>query len=230
MKPSDAELALYRDATSRAPWPGPDCPERDELERLAIGDADALETRRVVDHLVDCAACAGLVRDLRRLEGWAERAEQASPRPARTSGRTSNRRVRWPLALAAAALVALALAFLAGPWRTAVWEQAPPTDDGRTLRQGIEASITPAHGASVESLDDLVFAWPAVPGATAYRLRLQSATGEDLWTGPWDPATSANPPRDVTEVLADGVYTWSVDLRGGAATDRLGPFVLVVDR
>lgn len=225
-KPTDDELsALYRESRRRDPWPGSDCPSLEALERFLLGDAAAAERADLGDHLAECTGCAEWVRELRSLEGWAERVALARgsaggtashPATAKPAVQLRNAWQRWPVALAASLLLALGGAFL--------WTRiATPPPDSDATRGALEAT-TPAPGAQL-TLPPQRFAWPPQLGATGYRVQLFDDLGELVWESPWDGESLCPLPIDTAVPWRAGAtYLWTVSVRGDVARSQLGPF------
>lgn len=203
--------AAERGDAGATPWPGPGCPPAEALERLVLGTGSAEERESLVDHLTECEGCSELVRDLRSLEGWAERVgrEHRRSRGAR----------RWPLALAATLVVALGGA--------ALWTRLPDRNAGPEAVRGAEARVTPAPGAELARPPES-FSWPVRAGATGYRVHWFDAAGEPVWESGWVVEGRCEVPREVASGLPGGTYLWTVEVRGAAAGAELGPFAFVL--
>lgn len=219
MRPTDDELRdLWRSATAASPAEHPDA---DELERAARGELPPADRERVADHLVECGDCAALVRRLGDLQRWADAAasEVSARGAAAVSGTEHHRRWRPVLGLAAA----LVLATLAG---LAIWQLAPvpggkPPD---ALRSSAPAAVRPISGATLSEPPSHL-AWPAQPGAAAYRVVLYDERAEVLWRGPAVRGTELDLPPDAAALLRPGhSYSWSVRLEDGASGRELGPY------
>ncbi len=207
-KPSEDELAsAYRAGIHRQPWPGPDCPSQAAIGRLALGEGGADERVSLAEHVAECAQCAALVRDMRSLEGWAQRVADPQSR--------ARRPWRRPVALAASVALAVGVALLLR--ETA--ERSP-----EAIR-GTAAQVTPAPGAELPHPPER-FSWPDHPGATGYRVELQDGRGDLLWESPWVVESSCPLPQEIADALPSGAYLWTVEMRGTVYRSRLGPFVL----
>lgn len=196
-------------------WPGPDCPPAAALERLVLGTASAGEREALVDHLTGCEGCAALVRDLRSLEGWAERV-------GRVHRRQRPAAVRWVLPLAAMLVLAIGGA--------AVWKQLSDQRPGAATSgvRGAEPEVTPVSGSELARPPE-VFSWPERPGATGYRVRLFDGRGEAIWESEWLTGTSSPAPGEVLRGAGGGqVFIWTVETRGAAAGPELGPFTFAI--
>jgi hypothetical protein len=159
-----------------------------------------MERQALADHVATCASCAADFRLLRELHAEASR-DAAAGRP--------SRRV-W-LAAAAAALAAVALLPLL---------LREPADQVR----GTANEVRPADGAVLERAPE-VLAWPAEPGARAYRVRLFQADATPLW----DSGEVAGPPvrlpaEQLAGMRAGGSWYWTVEALGPVQRRRLGPF------
>ena len=181
------------------------CPTTEALWDAARGELPADRVRVVVEHTIDCAACA---------EGWRLAHDVASGLPTGTAGTsTPHRWLRRPAFLAAAAaflVMAFAVPFLLrGP-------SAPPA---ASFRSGEQSTIRSLLDENLPvDRQDCVLRWSAGPPGTAYDvfvatedLRVLSrASGLESAEYRIDPAELAEiEPRSrlvwrVTARLADG--------------------------
>jgi len=124
------------------------------------------------------------------------------------------RRARLVPALAAAALAVVAIGLV-------TFTQLRPMDD--TVRGDDAGLVVPPSGARLDSAPDEL-AWPAQPGATAYRVVLRDASAVVLWRGPESAANRLTLPTDGRRALdRAGTYLWTVEVDGGARGE-LGPY------
>lgn len=198
-----------------APWPRPDCPPATDFERLILGTGSVEEREALIDHLAGCEGCSALVRDLRSLEGWAERVE-------REHRRRRPAAVRWALPIAAMLLLAVGGA--------AVWTQLGGLrpESGTHGIRGAGPEVTPASGSELKGPPER-FTWPEQRGATGYRVRLFDGRGEPIWEGEWVTDTSCRAPDEVLGGAGGRqAFIWTVEPRGLGAGTQLGPFAFVI--
>jgi hypothetical protein len=171
-------------------------------ERYALGELEAAERARLVDHVAGCAGCARAWRAVQGLAGEARALDPSLPAPAAAP---TDRPRRRGLQLASAGLAAAAAVVLA----VSLWPRP------ETLRGTPEAAI------ELEQTAPAGVAWPPVAGADEYRVRVFTDEGQPVFS-----ATTRAPEASWPEA-SPGVYRWSVEaLRGGdvIARSRLAPF------
>lgn len=203
MSTSDEELrALYRGRTRRSTARS-GCLEARAIVRVATGEAEADERLEVARHVAACSDCALELQSVRRSLGPRE---GSGPKRLTLPGRA------WWMAVAALVLLAL-LPLLVS--RTGVQD---------VTRGGSELAVEPRMDATLAAPPSEL-AWPAQPGATGYRALLLDARGEPLFRSERlvEPRV-ALPPDAVRALAAGGAFVWRVEVEGGAARSRLGPF------
>lgn len=222
---SDERLVETFQAGLQPGVPGPDCPPAESIWDAANGGLSTAERERVALHSATCPPCAFAWQAARELRP--EDQSAGSPQPRRRARWTAWLRptVLAPLAGAAAAvLVALVwlgpdtLEPLAGPQPGGVLRGVPtapdraPDADG-TLRPG-----------------DLL-SWPAVTGASAYRLTLYDQAGHRVTLLPEGARVVL--PAELAQSFADGerVY-WiaeAIDGERSGVRSATGSFQFHVD-
>lgn len=265
-RPDDDLATEFRGETEDGAWPRPDCPSTETLERLLFAQADGLsepdpdppgpdqqsphelsrkelsqeERSKVIDHLVDCSGCSALVRDLRSLEDWADRATEtltSSPsqvepplpfRPPTPEPSTSKRSPArnplwraWPAALAASLFLIVGIASV---WTVTTAQQSVVGSSTDALR-GPSQQTRPAPGAVLEQFPE-DFAWPAQAGATTYQVVVYDRNGGTIWESERTevPAVSVPEEADLAQAEPGSSYSWMVDVDGNVARTVLGPF------
>lgn len=129
----------------------------------------------------------------------------------------STRSHRWPLALAAGALLVIGMTITLFP-REATDPTVLRGSDAQT-----QALPAPADGAALSRLPDR-FTW--LPGAagSSYRLTLRDAAGERLWQSRWLSEPTQVADSELLAQLQPGRdYFWMIEQRG-TATTTMGPY------
>lgn len=134
--------------------------------------------------------------------------------PAQQPSPTSANRSRWPIAIAAAAVLAIGLMLL----------PAPATDQRPDRPRAANADIQPAAGA-VLSKAPASFGWPGTGAAgVSYRLVIRDSAGLLLHQGNWQSLNGASVDQALEDLLnVSGDYFWVVEQQG-QATPALGPY------
>ena len=150
-----------------------------------------------VAHLAVCARCRAMVASVARLAAAESVASEApAERPSRR---------RWPVPVAAAAAVLLAvLAWPRGADQTGTGHRAPT----------ITAAAAPVPIAPVAAVAEApVLRWSAVPGADRYHLTLFDAGGRVRYEVQLADTVAALP--DSVVLVTGQTYLWSVEARIG---------------
>lgn len=118
----------------------------------------------------------------------------------------------WPLAAAAAVLLALPLAW-----------QLRPVDPIDTLRSAATAEV-PAAGATLDAAPGTLH-WAPVDGARRYSVVVMDATAQTLWTSAPSTSTRVTLPASVRRTIEQsGQASWRVEIDGRGRPVPLGPF------
>lgn len=143
----------------------------------------------------------------------AEHDRQVSARARAVLGEPARRARRWPLAAAAAVLVALPLGF--------AMLQSPSSTSLDTVRSA-EAGVSPAPGSTLDA-PPARLEWQAAPGARAYRVVLLDAQANPVWQSD----ETRNPfvvlPPEALEGQ-HGQISWRVNIDGAGRPPPLGPY------
>lgn len=133
--------------------------------------------------------------------------------------RRRKRPAGWrPLWLAPAA--ALALALLAVP--LIIEDDGEPALDPSVVR-GPAQAVTPADESELAAPPQR-FAWPAVAGATAYRVIVHDAAARPVWGSGAVEATELELAPGALTLEPGATYLWTVEAAAGESRIELGPW------
>ncbi len=183
-------------------------------------DTDSLDDERLRKAIRATASEPSSTHDqqiLRAAQAFTEEHEHAKPTGARPGLRTESNQPRWPLALAAAMVLGIALLWL-----------LPTVTPKPDVTRGAAERVVPQPDADLTQAPNR-FDWSAELADGEFQLVLMGADASPLWTSPWQANSElVVPPELATQLANPGTYLWLI-YRRNPTHPPLGPFRFSVE-